>query len=68
MEQKKQQQIPLPVDEQIKNLCDLGLIIDDEEYAKSLLNDVSYFRLIKAYSLGLKPKNGRYNEGFLLIQ
>ena len=55
---EKEQQAPLSVDDQIKNLIDLGLIIEDEEYAKTLLNDVSYFRLIKAYSLGLKPKNG----------
>ncbi len=62
MEIKKQQN-PLTVEEQIENLYKLGLIIDDEGYAKSLLNDVSYFRLIKAYSLGLKPKNGNYNSG-----
>ena len=28
---------------------------------KSFLNDVSYFRLIKAYSLQLKPRNGSYD-------
>lgn len=44
------------IEEQIDNLKEIGLIIDDIEYAKSFLNDVSYFRLIKAYSLGLKPK------------
>lgn len=44
------------VDEQINNLKEIGLIIDDVD-AKSFLNDVSYFRLIKAYSLGLKAKN-----------
>lgn len=60
---EKEHQAPLTVDEQIQNLCDLGLIIEDKEYAKSFLNDVSYFRLIKAYSLGLKPKNGNYNVG-----
>lgn len=27
-----------------------------------LLNDISYFRLIKAYSLGFKPKNGKYEK------
>lgn len=63
MEQKKQQQIPLTVDEQIENLRNLGLIIADDEYAKSLLNDVSYFRLIKAFSLGLKQKNSDYDPG-----
>lgn len=59
----KKHQAPLTVEEQIKNLYDLGLTIENEESAKSLLNDVSYFRLIKAYSLGLKPKNGNYNSG-----
>lgn len=62
MELKKHQR-PLTVEEQIENLRDLGLVIDDENIAKSLLNDVSYFRLVKAYSLGLKPKNGNYNTG-----
>lgn len=55
--------MPLSVKEQIQNLYDLGLIIEDEEDARLLLNDVSYFRLIKAYSLGLKPKNGNYVQG-----
>lgn len=58
--EKREHQPPLNVEEQVKNLIDLGLIIDDPEYAKALLNDVSYFRMIKAYSLGLKPKNGNY--------
>ena len=62
MEVKKHQP-PLTVEEQIENLYDLGLSIEDEKNAKLLLNDVSYFRLIKAYSLGLKPKNGNYNPG-----
>ena len=36
----------------------LGLLIfEDEEYARKILNDISYFRLIKAFSLNLKPKN-----------
>ena len=39
-----------------------NLIINDIEYAKDVLNRISYFRLIKAYGLGLKPKNGKYNE------
>lgn len=51
------------IEEQIDNLKEIGLIIDDVEYAKSFLNDVSYFRLIKAYSLGLKPKNSDYYKG-----
>ena len=65
---EKEHQAPLPVDGQIRNLISLGLIIEDEEYAKTFLNDVSYFRLIKAYSLGLKPKNGQYNEGVTFSQ
>lgn len=51
------------IEEQIDNLKEIGLIIDDVEYAKSFLNDVSYFRLIKAYSLSLKPKNSDYYKG-----
>ena len=59
----KEHQPPLDVDEQIDNLINLGLIIDDKEDARSFLNDVSYFRFIKAYSLGWKPKNGNYQTG-----
>lgn len=58
----KNQQEPLSVSDQIKNLKEIGLSIEDETMAASFLNDVSYFRLIKAYSLGLKSKNGRYNR------
>jgi hypothetical protein len=53
MSELKAQQPPMTVDEQITNLREKGLIIEDEDYARSFLNDVSYFRLIKAYSLGL---------------
>ena len=56
----KQHQPAISINEQIENLKELGLIIENEEKAKAFLNDVSYFRLIKAYSLGLKPKNGSY--------
>ncbi len=51
------------VPEQIENLKKLNLQFEDEKSAERLLNDISYFRLIKAYSLGLKPKNGSYYEG-----
>ena len=34
----------------------------DEEKAKETLNDISYFRLVKAYSLNLKTKNSKYND------
>ncbi len=59
---------PLSVDQQIKNLKDLDLIINNEEDAKSFLNDVSYYRFIKAYSLTLKSKNSKYNSGVTFEQ
>ena len=58
----------MTIDERIENLKSLGLIIENEEYAKKILNDISYFRLIKAYSLGFKPKNGKYEEGVTFEQ
>ena len=58
----------MSVDELINNLKDKNLIIEDEEYAKSLLTDISYFRLIKAYSLGLKNKNADYFDGVTFEQ
>lgn len=64
----KEQQSPLTVDEQIENLKSLKLEIPDEKFAREFLNDVSYFRFIKAYSLGLKPKNGNYYEGVTFDQ
>ena len=69
MGELKQHQPSMSVDKQVENLKTLGLIINDEEYAKRILNDISYFRLIKAYSLGFKPKNGErfgfMNYGYL---
>ena len=50
----------MSIGEQIENLRSKGLVIENEAYAQSILNDISYFRLIKAYSLGLKVKNGSY--------
>lgn len=61
-EQKKTQQPAMTVEEQLENLKNLGLIIENDEEAISFLNDVSYFRFIKAYSVGLKPKNGIYQD------
>lgn len=52
----------MTIEEQINNLREIGLIIADEEYAKRILNDISYFRLMKAYSLNLKIRNDRYYE------
>jgi len=68
MGELKQHPLPMTIDEQIENLKSLGLIIENEEYAKKILNDISYFRLIKAYSLGVKPKNGKYEEGVTFEQ
>lgn len=62
MGELKVHQPPMTIDEQVENLKSIGLIVDDEEHAKQILNDISYFRLIKAYSLNLKQKNGNYNE------
>jgi len=62
MGELKQHQPPMAIDEQVENLKSIGLIVNDEEYAKKILNDISYFRLIKAYSLNLKPKNGEYSD------
>ncbi len=59
----KEHQPPLTLEEQIENLKNLGLVIEDENHARAFLNDISYFRFIKAYSLGWKPKNGNYIEG-----
>ncbi len=58
----KKQQPSMTIKEQINNLKEIGLVINDEEYAEKILNDISYFRLIKAYSLNLKVKNGNYSN------
>ena len=68
MENKKRQQDALDVASQIENLKSLNLIVSDEKFASDFLNDVSYFRFIKAYSLGLKPKNGSYYDGVTFEQ
>lgn len=64
----KTQQEALTVEEQIENLKIINLTINDEDFAMQFLNDVSYFRFIKAYSLGLKPKNGNYYDGVTFEQ
>lgn len=64
----RKQQAPLSVEQQIENLKTLNLTIEDEDLAARFLNDVSYFRFIKAYSLGLKPKNGSYRDGVTFNQ
>ena len=58
---KKSHQAPIDLNEQIENLISLGLVIEDKGYAKSVLNRVSYYRLVKAYSITLK-ENGKYIE------
>lgn len=35
----------------------------ERETVKEFLGDVSYFRLIKAYRIGVKKKNDKYNKG-----
>lgn len=62
MGELKKHQPPMTIDEQVENLKSISLIVDDEAYAKKILNDISYFRLVKAYSLNLKTKNGCYNK------
>ncbi len=63
MSQLKLHQKPMAIEEQISNLKSNGLIINDEEYARKILTDISYFRLIKGFSLGLKNKNDKYFDG-----
>lgn len=61
MELKKHQPA-FSIEQQIENLKAKGLLIEDDNMAKSFLNEVSYFRFIKAYSLGLKKRNSNYHE------
>ena len=57
----KEHQPSMTIEEQIDNLKKIGLKIENEQYARQILNDISYFRLIKAYGLGLKNKNQNFN-------
>lgn len=57
----KEHQPSMDINEQIENLKSIGLKFDDEDYARCVLNDISYFRLIKAYGLGLKGKNSTFD-------
>ena len=59
-EHLKKHQPSMTIDEQIENLKEKGLVIQDEEYARSILNDISYFRLIKE-----KTGDGSYYDAFL---
>lgn len=51
----------LTIEQQIENLKSLNLIIEDEKAAYEFLNKISYYRLVKAYSGGLKNHGGTYN-------
>lgn len=53
----------LSIPEQINNLKNNNLIIEDEDFATTILNQISYYRLIKAYGTTFKNKDGIYNEG-----
>lgn len=57
----KNHQPPLNVEEQVENLKEVGLVVKNDEYAKSILNDISYFRLVKGYGLGLKKRNSNFD-------
>lgn len=67
-EQKKDHQPALRIEAQIANLKAIGLSFADEEWAKQILSSISYFRLIKAYSLRLKDDNGKYYSGVTFEQ
>ena len=58
MGELKRHQPSLSIDEQVENLKTLGLVISDEDYARHILNDISYFRLIKHIVWVLKQKMG----------
>lgn len=58
--QKKDHQPALQIEDQIANLKAIGLSFADEDRAKQILSSISYFRLIKAYSLRLKDEQGIY--------
>lgn len=68
MTELKKHQQPMCIEDQVENLKSLGLIIRDEKYAKKILNDISYFRVIKAFSLGFKDKNSNYNPNVTFEQ
>ena len=65
---KKDIPLSMTVEKQISNLLKKKLTIHNEDAAKEFLNKVSYYRFIKAYSIGLKTKNGNYNAGVTFEQ
>lgn len=58
----KEQQPALSIGAQIQNLKNLNLSVSDDT-AKEVLNNVSYYRLIKAYGISLKEKNTTFGDG-----
>ena len=56
----KKHQTPIDVLQQLENLKSLGLKIENEKQAIEFLNNVSYFRLIKAF--GIKERNSTFPE------
>ena len=64
----KKHQPPMSVDQQIENLKSIGLKIEDDAEAKKFLNNVSYFRLIKAFGLGLKETNSDFKKDITFNQ
>ena len=59
--EKKEYQDPISVDEQINNLINLGLIIENVDNAKRILERISYYRLIKGYGINFK-KDGHFKD------
>ena len=57
MGELKEHQTPMTIDEQVENLKSIGVIVDDEEYAKKILNDIS-FTLRKGEKAALVGING----------
>ena len=68
MKELKEHQPSITIEEQVKNLKSIGMIINDEDKAKNILNDISYFRLIKGFSLTVKTKNDKYTKGVTFEQ
>lgn len=51
-------------DQQIKKLCEDGLLVEDATYAKEQLGDIGYFALVNGYKRLLRdPSTCRYGAG-----
>ena len=57
----KEQQPSMNIDEQLENLKAIGLKIDDEDYARQILNDISYFR-ISLLVISVEMTLGKYSS------